>query len=182
MMDDGEDEDDADEDMFGGDDDDKKFSAKASTSGGDSEDPVALVFPTTDREEEAAEDNWPWSVCGGLIGGAMGANRFCIKPLEDGGLRHFGLGSHAQKKAALVEGFGYIPNNGDRLNTRSAFLNPTVDARSLPEAYLESLQSILPLTPGLFLKLISSPCRLYSLLRSGYLSSLFFLRSRRWRT
>ena len=48
------------------------------------------------------------------------------------------------KKADLVEGFGYIPSNGDRLNTRSAFLAPTIDTRSLPMAYLESpLQTLL---------------------------------------
>jgi hypothetical protein len=71
-------------------------------------------------------------VCGGLIGGAKGGNRFCIKLLKDGGPSYCGVGSHGQKKAELVEGSGYIPSNGDRSNTRSAFfLAPIVDTRSL---------------------------------------------------
>jgi hypothetical protein len=119
---------------------------KDATEGEDTEEAVALVFPSGDRLERQLDDNWRWSICGGLIGGAKGGNRFCVKTLYPGGPCHCGTGSHAQKKAELVEGFGYIPSNGDRANTRSAFLVPTIDTRGLPVAYLESLQT--SLTPS----------------------------------
>ena len=137
------DEDDGVEDMYDDYGGEIKAEVKFTSGGGDTEDPVALVFPTIDKEDKEDNDKWKWSVCGGLIGGVKGGNRFCIKPLESGGYGHCGIGSHAVKKAELVEGFGYIPSNGDRLNTRSAFLAPTIDTRSLPLAYLESLQALL---------------------------------------
>ena len=137
------DEDDGVEDMYDDYGDAIKAEVKVTSGGGDTEDPVALVFPIIDREDKEVNDKWKWPVCGGLIGGVKGGNRFCIKPLESGGYGHCGIGSHAVKKAELVEGFGYIPSNGDRLNTRSAFLAPTIDTRSLPLAYLESLQALL---------------------------------------
>jgi hypothetical protein len=119
---------------------------KDATQGQDTEEAVSLIFPSIDRLERQLDDNWCWSICGGLIGGAKGGNRFCVKTLYPGGPCHCGTGSHAQKKADLVEGFGYIPSNGDRANTMSAFLVPTIDTRGLPVAYLESLQT--SLTPS----------------------------------
>jgi hypothetical protein len=117
-----------------------RFAETASFKGED-ESAVGLVFPRWGREVSVDEE-WKWDLCGGLIGG-KGSNRFCIKPLVDKGVSHCGTGSHAFKKAQLHEGFGYIPSTGDRTNTRSAFLSPSVDAGSLPEAYMESLQNTL---------------------------------------
>jgi hypothetical protein len=116
------------------------------SDGEDTEEAVALVFPTIDRLEQQVDDNWCWSICGGLIGGAKGSNRLCVKTRYDGSPSHCGVGSHSQRNAYLVEGFGYIPSNGDRANTRSAFISPTIDTRGLPMAYLESLQT--SLTPS----------------------------------
>jgi hypothetical protein len=108
------------------------------------EESVGLMFPRWGREV-AVEEEWQWDVCGSLIGG-KDSNRLCIKRLStDRGLTHCGTTSHAFKKAELREGFRYIPSStGDRTNTRSAFLYPSVDAGSLPEAYMESLQNLLP--------------------------------------
>jgi hypothetical protein len=116
---------------------------KVAAEGEDTEEAIALVFPTVNKLAHQLDDDWCWSICGGLIGGAKGSNRFCVKSLYNGGPCHCGTGSHSQKKAELVEGFGYIPSNGDRANTRSAFLVPTIDTRGLPIAYLESLQTSL---------------------------------------
>ena len=91
MVDDG---DDGVEDMYDDSGDETKVVTKAPTGGGNTEDPVALVFPTCDREEKDNDDKWKWSVCGGLIGGAKGGNRFASSLCRTGSYGHCGVGSH----------------------------------------------------------------------------------------
>jgi hypothetical protein len=56
------------------------------------------------------EDEWPWNICGGLIGGARGS-RSCTKPFNDPRHTHCGVvWSHTVHKAPLEEGHGCIPN------------------------------------------------------------------------
>jgi hypothetical protein len=100
------------------------------------------VFPVWGRDVSINEE-WKWNVCGGLIGG-KGSNRFCIEEPKNSGVPHCGAGCHAFKKAQLHEGFGCIPSTVDGTNACSAFLSPYVDAASLPDACMESLQNLLP--------------------------------------
>jgi hypothetical protein len=93
---------------------------------------VKLVFPLCTGELDAIEQ-WPWNVCGGIIGGARG-NRFCTKPVEHAESHHCGVASHAMHKAILQEGTGYIPSVNDRSNTESAFLEPVVSASRFPSS------------------------------------------------
>jgi hypothetical protein len=102
---------------------------------------VNLVFPLL-TGALGVEGEWPWNVCGGLIGGARG-NRFCTKPIRDSSHSHCGVGSHAVHKAFIEEGHGYIPSVTDRANTESVFLNPSVNAARFPGAFSELLQQSL---------------------------------------
>jgi hypothetical protein len=44
---------------------------------------LSLWFPSGDRLEQL-DDNWRWSICGGLEV-RQGGNRFCVKQLYPGG-------------------------------------------------------------------------------------------------
>jgi hypothetical protein len=93
---------------------------------------VKLIFPLC-TGEVGRDEQWPWDVCGGLIGGPRG-NRFCTKPIKDVTYPHCGVGSHVAHKAALQEGHGYIPSIHDRANTESAFLEPNVASDRFPNS------------------------------------------------
>jgi hypothetical protein len=93
---------------------------------------VKLIFPLYNQDGEVGEQ-WPWNVCGGLIGGPRG-NRFCTKPVGDSRYPHCGVASHAAHKADLQKGYGCIPSVKDRSNTESAFLSPTLSGWRFPNS------------------------------------------------
>jgi hypothetical protein len=93
---------------------------------------VKLIFPLCTGEVRV-DEQWPWDVCGGLIGGPQG-NRFCTKSIKDATYPHCGVGSHVAHKATLQEGHGYIPSIHDRANTESAFLEPNVASARFPNS------------------------------------------------
>jgi hypothetical protein len=101
-------------------------------------DAVKLLFPLL-TGAVGMEEEWPWNICGGLIGGARGS-RFCTKLCESSVYSHCGVGSRAVHKAKLEERRGYIPTNvSDRANMESAFLEPSIDAARFPGTSTELL-------------------------------------------
>jgi hypothetical protein len=110
-----------------------------STAEKQEKDKVNLVFPLL-TGALGGEGEWPWNVCGGLIGGARD-NRFCTKPpIRDPRHGHCGVSSHDVHKAIIEEGHGYIPSVTNRANTESVFLNPSVNAVRFPGAFSELLK------------------------------------------
>jgi hypothetical protein len=100
---------------------------------GVSSDTVKLVFPL--RTGEIGLDyNWPWNLCGGLIGGTSG-NRFCTKVIKNPYHPHCGIASHAAHEAELYDGHGYIPSMRGRANTEAVFLEPNVTATRFPNKF-----------------------------------------------
>jgi hypothetical protein len=93
---------------------------------------VKLTFPICSGEIDL-DEQWPWDICEGLIGGVRGS-RFCTKLIEGTGLFRCKVASHANHKAELQSGHGYIPSVNDRANTEYAYLEPSVSSSRFPDS------------------------------------------------
>lgn len=69
--------------------------------------------------------------CGGFIGGSQGS-QFCPKSIEGTGLSWCKVASHANHKAVLQSGHGYIPSVNDQSNTEFAYLESLVSLNQCP--------------------------------------------------